>query len=311
MNIHPAAVGFMAWWIIGTSPFLAQDEIPLWADGMPPYARSAENLERIDDNCWGGVPCARHVVTPTLTLFPAREASNTWLLIIPGGGYDSVAIEHEGAEIAQAFSDRGITAAVLKYRVPDRRTATQPERVPLADLRKAMALLREAQQSVGREQGLIGALGFSAGGHLAAFSMVHPDEDQKLNADFGLLIYGVSVFSPKNRDWLESALYYRPLTDSEAEREDLARHVTADTPPAFFVHAQDDEVTPTIETTHYAEALNAAGVEAEVHLFARGGHGFGAGQDSDGTSQWIDLAVNWVNRLAAGSGATPTMNSER
>ena len=275
----------------------AGQSLLLWPDREAPYAKAAEDLEHVDPDCWGGVPCARQVTTPTLTLYAADPPSRQWLLIAPGGGYESVAIEHEGAAIAQAFAARGISAAVLKYRIPDPRTATHPERVPLADLHRAMALLRAQQRAAG-VAGQIGVVGFSAGGHLAAFAMVNPHVDAALNPDFALLIYGVSEFTAANEQWLEESLYYRPLSAAERAREQILERVRPDTPPAFLVHALDDTVTPVTESTRYAEALTAAGVPAEVHLFATGGHGFGAGLDRDGTSQWLDLATDWIRRRA-------------
>ena len=274
----------------------AQSEIGLWPDQAPPYSKPVEDREYIDD-CWGGVRCAHRVTNPTLTLYPSEEISQAWVLIAPGGGYDVVAIYHEGSEIAAAFVERGISAAVLKYRVPDSRTATRPEKVPFADLRRAMELLRAEQEQAGIRAGKIGVVGFSASGHLAVYSMVHPESNPMLNPDFAILAYGTSRLNPVNRDWLEKNLYYRPLTDDEEKKEVLLNWVTRDTPPAFLVHAVDDEVSHYSESTMYADALRDNGVDAELHLFAHGGHGFGPGNDRDGTDQWIDLAANWIKRL--------------
>jgi len=274
----------------------AQLVLELWPDQAPPYSKTVENPEYIDD-CWGGVRCAHRVVIPTLTLYPSETKSQSWVLIMPGGGYNVVAIYHEGSEIAEAFVERGISAAVLKYRVPDNRTATQPENVPFADFRRAMQMLRDEQEKAGVRHGKIGAVGFSASGHLAVYSMVHPDPTPELNPDFSVLVYGTSKLNPVNRDWLEKNLYYRSLTDEEEQMEVLLNWVTEDTPPAFLVHAVDDDVSHYTESTLYADALRNKGVDAEVHLFARGGHGFGPGRDRDGTGQWIDLATNWIKRL--------------
>ncbi len=282
--------------LLCSSVALAQQELELWPDQSPPYSTSADDLEYVDD-CWGGVRCAHRVTNPTLTLYPSEKDPQNWVLIAPGGGYDVVAIYHEGSEIAEALAARGISAAVLKYRVPDVRTATEPEKVPFVDFRRAMEILRAEQEKAGANAGRIGVVGFSASGHLAVYSMVHPDPNPVLNPDFAILVYGTSDLNPINRDWLEKNLYYRPLTDEEEQKEVLLDWVTEDTPPAFFVHAVDDDVSPYTETTLYADALRNNGVDAEVHLFARGGHGFGPGRDSDGTSQWLDLAANWINRL--------------
>lgn len=282
--------------LLCTSIAQAQREIELWPNQAPPYSKPVENLEYIDD-CWGGVRCAHRVTNPTLTLYPSEEKPKVWILVAPGGGYNVIAIYHEGAEIAQALMAKGISAAVLKYRVPDIRTATEPEKVPFADFRRAMSILRTEQTEAGIGNGKIGVLGFSASGHLAVYSMVHPDPNSLLNPDFAILAYGTSRLDPVNRDWLEKNLYYRPLTKEEEQSEMLLNWVTEDTPPAFLVHAVDDDVSHYTESTLYADALRENGVDAELHLFSRGGHGFGPGRDSDGTNQWIDLAVNWVKRL--------------
>jgi len=274
----------------------AQQEIELWPDQAPPYSKPVEDREYIDD-CWGGVRCAHRVTNPTLTLYPSEEISQAWVLIAPGGGYDVVAIYHEGSEIAAAFVERGISAAVLKYRVPDSRTATRPEKVPFVDLRRGMELLRAEQEQAGIRAGKIGVVGFSASGHLAVYSMVHPESNPILNPDFAILAYGTSRLNPINRDWLEKNLYYRPLTNDEEKKEVLLDWVTSDTPPAFLVHAVDDEVSHYTESTMYADVLRDNGVDAELHLFAHGGHGFGPGNNRDGTGQWIDLAANWIKRL--------------
>ena len=287
----------LIWSVLCTCPSLAQQELELWLDQSPPYSKPAEDRELLDDDCWGGVRCAVAVSIPTLTLYPADEKQQVWVLVAPGGGYNAVAIEHEGSEIAQALVARGISAAVLKYRVPDTRTATKPEKAPFADFRRAMEMLRAEQEKAGIKDGRIGVVGFSASGHLAVYSMVHPDPNDRLNPDFAILVYGTSKLNPTNRDWLEKNLYYRQLTDEEEQKEMLLNWVTEDTPPAFLVHAVDDDISHYTESTFYADALRDNGVDAEVHLFAHGGHGFGRGRDDDGTSQWIDLAVNWIRRL--------------
>jgi acetyl esterase/lipase len=274
----------------------AQQEIELWPDRDPPFSKPAENQEYVDD-CWGGVRCAHKVSNPTLTLYPSDENPHTWVMVMPGGGYNVVAIYHEGSDIAEALVERGFSAAVLKYRIPDNRTSAEPEKTPFADLRRAMAILRDEQQAAGIRNGRVGVVGFSASGHLAVYSMVHPDPDPSLNPDFSILVYGVSELNPVNRNWLEEELYYRPLTVEETHRETLLDWVNKDTPPAFLVHAVDDDVSPYTESTLYADALRKHGVDAELHLFASGGHGFGLGSDEDGTSQWIDLAANWLRRL--------------
>ena len=275
----------------------AQQTIALWGDSEPPFHKS-HDVKEYEDDCWGEAVCAYQVVDPTLTLYlPEGEANGVVVVILPGGGYEVEAVYHEGFEIAEALSRQGSVAAVLKYRLPNPETSTHPEQVPSTDVRQALRLLREKQSELRFEARKFGVLGFSAGGHLAAQVSVHQEESGKLNPDFSVLVYGVSRLNDENREWLEKTLYHRPMTADEKTYQTLLDHVDADTPPAFLVHAWDDDTCHYSESTLYAEALQNHGVENELHLFAHGGHGFGPGRASDGTDQWLTLAANWLNRL--------------
>jgi acetyl esterase/lipase len=273
----------------------AQTEIPLWGDEAPPYSKQTTLKGHIAP-CWGA-DCAYQVVSPTLTVYPARGTPNgKAVLILPGGGYNVVAVFHEGSEIAGILSRQGTTAAVLKYRIPSPETATHPERVPLSDVRQAMKILREQQGRFKFEAQHIGVMGFSAGSHLAAYASVHRTEDPALNPDFSMLIYGVTRLTDENRQWLEESLYHRPMTASEINQQTLLDHVDGNSPPAFLVHAMDDDTCHFTESTLYADALARHGVPLELHLFPQGGHGFGPGREADGTDQWLSLAANWLSR---------------
>jgi acetyl esterase/lipase len=283
-------------------PALSQRVIPIWGEDEPLYSK-VHTLEEYEAPC-GQATCAYQVVTPTLTLYTARsqgagEGTGNVVVVLPGGGYESEAVYYEGFEIAQALAERGTTAAALKYRLPNPETARHPEKVPLSDVRQALHLLRTRQTDYQFSASRYGVLGFSAGSHLATVASVRRSAQATENPDFSILIYGVSRLSPENLQWLEESLYHRKLTDAEIADETLLEHVDANTPPAFLVHALDDDVCHFTESTLYAEALTRHGVDAELHLFARGGHGFGAGRDHDGTGQWLDLAADWLDRLGA------------
>lgn len=283
--------------LIAVSPdSVAQQIIPLWGETEAPYAK-AHSIEEYEDDCWGDVRCAHQVVTPTLTLYlPNGEANGTAVVILPGGGYEVEAVYHEGYEIAESLAAQGSVAAVLKYRLPNPEAATEPWRVPEVDVRHALKLMRERQSQLGFHAGKFGVMGFSAGGHLAASVSVHRSDDPSENPDFSILGYGVSLMNAANREWLEQTLYHRRMTEAEVTYQTLLLHVDAKTPPAFLVHAFDDDVVPYKESTLYAEALQQNGVAAEMHLFARGGHGFGPGREEDGTNQWLNLVANWLDR---------------
>ena len=279
------------------SPAMAQQEILLWGNETPPYSKESTLTERVAP-CWGDVNCALEVVTPTLTVYAAKgEVNGKAVLVLPGGGYDVVAFHHEGYEIAQNLAANGTTAAVLKYRLPRLESSTRPEMVPLSDVREAMRILRNRQAEFGFEAERIGVMGFSAGSHLATFASLHRVPDAGLNPDFSMLIYGVTRLTDENRQWLEESLYHRTLTDAEIADQTLLNHVDDNSPPAFLVHAMDDDVCHFSETTLYADALTRNGVDVELHLFPKGGHGFGPGRKEDGTDQWLALATNWLDRF--------------
>jgi len=284
--------------VLSSSLSLAQQVVPLWADEAPPYSKP-HTVEEYEADCWG-VICAYQVVNPTLTIYtPKGEGNGTLVLVLPGGGYDTVAIYHEGHEIAEFLAEHGTTAAVLKYRLPSPETSTQPELVPLSDVRQALHLLRSNQTQFGFSAVRFGVMGFSAGSHLATFAGISRADAPDQNPDFSMLIYGVTRLTPENLEWLEGSLYHRKLTEAEIAEQTLLERVDKNTPPAFLVHAFDDDTCHYTESTLYAEALTRHGVPAELHLFADGGHGFGRGREGGSTSQWLELAASWLDRLGA------------
>ncbi len=288
--------GFLLLLAVLIQPLSAQQEISLWGQESPPYSKES-SLQEYVAPCWGA-DCAYQVVSPTLTIYkPEGKGDGNVVLVLPGGGYDVVAIFHEGSEIAEVLASKGTTAAVLKYRLPNPETSTHPELVPLSDVHQAMRMLRNEQAGLGIEAERIGVMGFSAGSHLATFASLHRIADTGLNPDFSMLIYGVTKLTPINQEWLEKSLFHRKLTGAEIAEQTLLDFVDENSPPAFLVHAMDDDTCHFTESTLYADALTRNGVDVEMHLFPHGGHGFGPGRREDGTDQWLTLATNWLNRL--------------
>ncbi len=270
--------------------------MPLWKDGEKPFYKE-NSLQEYEKEMWG-TRCLLDVVDPTLTIYsPKGNNTGKAVLIIPGGGYELVAIYHEGFDLAEALSAKGITAGVLKYRIPKPESSNQPHMVPLSDARQALKLLRSMSNNLGFGSDKVGVMGFSAGGHLATVLGLWKSENENEIPNFSALIYGVTDLSKDNLDWLEESLYYRRLTEKEVEENTLLNLVDAETPPAFLVHAYDDDVCLVKETTMYADKLMENAVSVETHLFEIGGHGFGAGRSKDGTDQWVSLFVNWLKRL--------------
>jgi len=277
-----------------TQPLFAMETFDIWT-GKPPHYKD-NSLEEYVKESWG-VPCVHNVTRPELTVYPAMwENSGRAMIVLPGGGYVLESIEAEGNRIAEFLSSRGITAAVLKYRLPLKEASDQPHLVPISDARRAVSLMKSLADKYGIESTKVGIMGFSAGGHLATAISVLRSEKLDENPDFSGLIYPVTTLGSENQKWLEETLFHRAMTDEEKRQYSLVDHVSDKTPPAFLLHAYDDEVVPIAESEVYAEALRAVGQEVEVHFYAKGGHGFGPGRQEDGTAMWLHLLADWIKR---------------
>ena len=272
----------------------AEETIDLW-QGEAPYTKP-NSLEEYVKESWG-VPCVHNVTHATLTIHPAQgENSGRAMVVLPGGGYELESFVAEGREIAEYLSSKGITAAVLKYRLPLAEASDQPHLLPITDARRAISLMKSMADTYGFEPSKIGIMGFSAGGHLATATSVLISENDDENPDFAALIYPVTTIAPENQKWLEETLFHRPMTAEEKKQYSLVDNVTAATPPTFLLHAYDDDDVPISESIVFAEALTGVGQDVEVHFFADGGHAFGPGRAEDGTAQWLGLLADWIKR---------------
>ncbi len=286
---------WLAFFMIIINELNAQDVYRLWEGEKIPYYIE-NNLEEYEKESWGAM-CSFDITEPTLTIYKAQgKNSHKAVIIIPGGGYSVVAIHHEGYDLAKVLSENGITAAVLKYRLPNPKSSDQPHKVPIADSRRALKLFRKMVNKYGFDKDKVGVLGFSAGSHLATVTSLWKSEDKNENPNFSALIYGVTDLDSVNLKWLEDDLYYRKLTDDEIKKNTLLNLVSNETPPAFLVHSYDDKTCNVKESTLYAEKLYQHNVPVEMHIFPKGGHGFGMGRKKDGTDQWVRLFINWLKR---------------
>ena len=273
----------------------AQDVYKLWEGQSKPYYKE-NNLKEHEKQAFG-VTCVYDVTEPTLTVYRAQgQNSGRAVIIIPGGGYTLESIYHEGYNLAKVLSYNGITAAVLKYRLPNPVSSDQPHLVPLLDTRRALSLLREKSSAYGFDKNMVGLMGFSAGSHLATVTSLWKSDNRDENPDFSALIYGVTRLTDTNLKWLEENLYFRKLTPEEKAENRLVELITQETPPSFLAHAYDDDVCNIKESTDYANALREHQVGVEMHLFPEGGHGFGMGRKEDGTDQWVTLFISWLKR---------------
>jgi acetyl esterase/lipase len=231
----------------------------------------------------------KQVSEPTLEIFKAKsaKADAPTVIVCPGGGYYVEAIEHEGWEIATRLNLAGIHAAVLKYRLPNREADKPLHKVVLQDTQRAIRLVRSLGKELGIAGGRVGILGFSAGGHATAatatapkatYEPVDPADNLSPKPDFAVLIYPAYLNLEGTMDLAEGL------------------HVDASTPPSFVAQAMDDPI-PIEGALAYTHACHVAKVPVELHLFPKGGHGYGLRTHEPGLTTWPDLLIAWINRL--------------
>ena len=210
-----------------------------------------------------------HVVTPTLTVYvPKDPKKRTGKAVIacPGGGYNVCWVGTEGHPFAQWFLEQGLTFAVLKYRLPNGHHT-----VPLEDFQRAITIMREHAGEWGGYN-LVGVMGGSAGGHLASTAATHY-KDAITRPDFQILCYPVVSFQAHYDGESLHALLGKSDTPGLRAYYSNEMQVTVDTPPAFILHAADDDDVSAVHSTNYAEALMEKGVIVSLHLYPTGGHG--------------------------------------
>lgn len=275
--------------------------IPLW-NKIPDEIKSADYKEKesITD---GKLQSTTQVTVPTLSIFIPKNAkpNQTAVIICPGGGYMHLAFDKEGTKVAEWFNSLGIAAFVLKYRLPNDLIMKNKNVGPLQDAQEAVRYVRQNAAKLNIDPNKIGILGFSAGGHLASTLSTHYDDKVyesafKVSArpDFSLLIYPVVSMENKitHKGSQTNLLGNNPSQDL-IDFYSNEKNVTSKTPPAFLIHATDDTVVIPENSINYYLALKNNGVTAELHLYEKGGHGFGLGVN-DTSKFWTRDCVEWL-----------------
>ena len=239
------------------------------------------------------------ITVPTLTVYhPAKTGHRGAALVVcPGGGYSYVAIDKEGHALGRYFSDRGITVAVLKYRLPEGGATQDGLPLPQQDALAAIKLVRSRATEWGVDPQRVGILGGSAGGHLAGSAAVFGDAAAGTRPDFVALLYPVVCMeAPHGHVGSRVKLLGAAASPARLAEFSLERRARAGLPPYFLVHALDDKGVPPANSELLAAALKEKGVPAELLLVATGGHGFGLGRDAE-SGRWKDALVAWLDTL--------------
>ncbi len=265
-------------------------EIPLYEGAVPNEITSsgqAANSDRI----------------PTISVFlPAKaKANQTAVVVFPGGGYSHLAIEHEGFEVAKKLNEQGIAAFVVKYRLPSATFSEKPEISPLQDAQQAIRMVRKRAKEWNINPAKVGIIGFSAGGHLASTAGTHfkntviPNpEKTNLRPDFMVLVYPVINGDPAvaHQGSFDNLLGKNASADkTKAYSNDL--QVTDQTPPSFLVHASDDKAVKPENSILIYQALIRHNVPVEMHIYQKGGHGFGLNNKTT-QDNWFERLINWM-----------------
>lgn len=283
-------------------------EIFLWP-GAAPGSEEVNIQEIVQDeskdpkiqsrSIWG-------ITKPSITAFFPEKQNGVAALIVPGGGYTNIVFDKEGTDIAKWLNSFGVTAFVLKSRLPGEGHKNYTE-VPLQDSQRAMRIIRGHAAKWGINPAKIGVIGLSAGGHLASmlgtnynkavYDNVDELDKESARPDFMVLAYGpmsTNARIPENGE--KKPL--NPIQKQELYDEYPTNHqVTADTPKTFLVCAYDDNKVPMVNSLRFAESLKNAGVDAELHVFMKGKHGFAIRNAHGPIAEWTNLCKAWMNEI--------------
>lgn len=295
--------GFIFLTIINVNSLTAQNEtVSLWSTSVP-NSISNEEYQEIEVFENGNLYKISKVGTPTLTVFLPKElvANGTAVLICPGGGYSHLSIEKEGFKVAKWLNTLGITAFVLKYRLPSDLIMENKSIGPLQDAQEAMRYIRKNAKKWNLDTNKVGVIGFSAGGHLASTLSTHYHEKvyefkNSISAkpNFSMLIYPViSMDSAITHKGSKVNLIGESPSQAMIEKYSNDLQITSETPKTFLVHATDDKSVQVENTLRYYEALRKFEVPVEMHIFQEGGHGFGLGVKNT-SKNWTFDCENWL-----------------
>jgi acetyl esterase/lipase len=305
-------------------PAPGHTQVPIWP-GAAPDAQPVKGPEDVGSDpkfLIAGKPVVgvNNVTRPTMTVYaPAGKNTGAAVVVFPGGGYQTLAIDLEGTEVCDWLTARGITCVLLKYRVTDvgayPKSGPYPEaKMALEDAQRAVRLVRFHAAEWHIDRNKIGVLGFSAGGHLAVAMSVYFDrrlypemdaaEKESCRPDFAVAIYPGHL--SRSAAESDAAVGKKPFVLLPPDQLSLADknlglnpdiHVGSRTPPTFLLQAEDDHVDSVYDSLSYYIALKKAGVPAEMHVYAEGNHAFGLRRTKLPITEWPELVERWLRTI--------------
>lgn len=283
-------------------------ELPLWPDKAPGSEQVTFHNTVTDRSHDPAHPdrIMTNIDRPTMTVHLPEQPNGTALIVGPGGGYARVVLDKEGNEIADWLTAKGVTVFILHYRLPSEAHNANREDVSLEDGQRAVRILRSHAAEWNLKPDRIGIMGFSAGGHMAAststcydrkvYEPVDAADQVSARPDFSILGYPVISMLPEyaHKGTKKRLLGLDP-TEPQMERYSAELYADWKTPPAFIFCAEDDDVVPPVNSLLYFNALRKNGVEAELHVYAHGKHGFGLGKKLLTSARtWPEACENWL-----------------
>jgi acetyl esterase/lipase len=278
-------------------PLPGHTQVAIWPK-EPPNAQPAAGPEEMkavkDPLIGGGKPWTQvdNVSTPTMTVYsPKEKNTGVAVVVFPGGGYKVLAIDLQGTEICDWLTSKGITAVLLKYRVPTPRLGPYAESaLAMQDAQRTVGLVRLHAAEWQIDPHKIGVIGFSAGGHMVTAISTHFDKRLYPAVD--------AADKESCRPDFAIALYPGHLSKDDTNCElNPNIPVTSNTPPTFLLQAQDDPVDSVNNSLVYYIALRNAGVPVEMHLYAQGGHAFGVRRTKFPITDWPQLVETWLGTI--------------
>ena len=266
--------------------------LKLWPKGAPEAAGFRMDAEKeIPKKSDADVKRVTNVTEPTIAVYKPEHPNGTAVIVAPGGGYGILAIEHEGTQVCEYLNTIGVTGILLKYRVPAR-DKSDPSKEPLQDAQRAIGLVRHHAAEWGIKPDRVGILGFSAGGHLTVMATLHANDrtyttDASLDVEDATPNFAVPVYPAYLVAGKDDTFHLNPKIT-----------VTEKSPPMCLVHAGDDKgMTSASGSALLYLEYKKLDLPSELHIYAKGGHGFGMRKSGLPAAEWLVRVGEWLGSM--------------